>query len=193
MALFPLGIFLLPGERTPLHIFEARYQQLFAEVESDGLEFGILFTGQNDLTHGAKCRLLRVTKRYPNGESDVLIECTGVFLLKNFQEAKSDKLYPYGTVELMGDLDSWTVSEKVATEYSKYIEVMQQSKLPFGHPEGNAFIPILSSLNMGSNEKFELIRMTDVEMRNETLLNSIRYARMLVAQENAIENGVYLS
>ena len=48
IPLFPLGVFLLPGERTGLHIFEPRYRQLIGELEdalSEGREqdnrFGI--------------------------------------------------------------------------------------------------------------------------------------------------------
>ena len=41
LPLFPLGVFLFPGEKTGLHIFEPRYRQLVSELEealADGRE-----------------------------------------------------------------------------------------------------------------------------------------------------------
>ena len=70
IPLFPLGVFLLPGERTGLHIFEPRYRQLVGELEDairEGRDqdnrFGIPFHHE-DVTASTGClaRLVEVKK-----------------------------------------------------------------------------------------------------------------------------------
>ena len=41
--MFPLGLVALPHELVPLHIFEARYRDMFAECSSSEGEFGIVW------------------------------------------------------------------------------------------------------------------------------------------------------
>ena len=81
-AIFPLSIFLLPGEETYLHIFEPRYRQLLEDVEQEGIDFGIYYkSDENKSSIGSKMELVRVVKRYETGESDILVRCTGLFYL----------------------------------------------------------------------------------------------------------------
>ena len=49
-GLFPLRIFLFPGEQTTLHIFEPRYLQLVTECLSSGEYFGIPYQGKTTLS-----------------------------------------------------------------------------------------------------------------------------------------------
>lgn len=194
IGLFPLGVFLLPGERTPLHIFEARYQQLFDRVEEANAEFGIPYSkGSKPGQMGSKCRLVKVTKKYHGGIRDVLVECTDLFLLKDYSESTDSTLYPFGTIETVKDINDWTVGEEVLAEFAHYVKVMEASRLPFGHPVGNEFVAILSSLNLPSEEKYKMVRIADKVERDHALLNAIRYGRMLVEQENQVEDGIYLS
>jgi Lon protease-like protein len=49
-GLFPLRIFLFPGEQTTLHIFEPRYLQLVTECLSNNEYFGIPYQGKTTLS-----------------------------------------------------------------------------------------------------------------------------------------------
>ena len=106
IPLFPLGVFLLPGERTGLHIFEPRYRQLIGELEdalSEGREqdnrFGIPFHHE-DVTASTGCiaRLVEVKKVHPGGRKDIVVECVGHFETRRFESVSSPKLYPAGQV-----------------------------------------------------------------------------------------------
>jgi Lon protease-like protein len=94
LPFFPLGVFLLPGERTGLHIFEPRYRQLIEELEralESGLEgsnrFGIPFHYE-DMTAstGSLARLVEVKKVHPGGRKDIVVECVGHFETQKFQQ-----------------------------------------------------------------------------------------------------------
>ena len=74
-GLFPLRIFLLPGEQTTLHIFEPRYLQLVTECLSSGEYFGIPYQGKTTLSEfGSLVKVVQILKNYDSGELDVLVE-----------------------------------------------------------------------------------------------------------------------
>lgn len=106
LPFFPLGVFLLPGERTGLHIFEPRYRQLFEELEQameNGHEgsnrFGIPFHYEEiTASTGSLARLVEVKKVHPGGRKDIVIECVGHFETRRFQQKMEAKLYPGGHV-----------------------------------------------------------------------------------------------
>ncbi|MEZ4721802.1 MAG: hypothetical protein R2813_08015 [Flavobacteriales bacterium] len=99
IALFPLNIFLLPGEQMPLHIFEKRYQQLFDEMESIGISVALPFKDEKSGNQFASiCELVRITKRYKSGERDVIVECKSLHWLESQESVFPGKLYPGGTI-----------------------------------------------------------------------------------------------
>ncbi len=106
LPLFPLGIFLLPGERTGLHIFEPRYRQLVGELETaltagreEDNRFGIPFH-YDDVTAstGTLARLVEVRKVHPGGRKDIVVECVGHFETTRFLSVFEPKPYPGGDV-----------------------------------------------------------------------------------------------
>ncbi|NND95266.1 MAG: LON peptidase substrate-binding domain-containing protein [Flavobacteriales bacterium] len=194
IPLFPLSIFLLPGERIQLHIFEPRYRQLINDLENGDSKFGIPYTtGRMTRGLGARCKLIRVLKRYNTGESDVLIECEGIFELEDFQSMKSDKLYPYGSVRLLRDLNREIASEEVLEEYDRLRNNLIGTELHFHTVDSDGILSIMSTLNASSEEKYRFTKLSDSEARNTTLQSLIEILNSLVVQEKATEHGLYLS
>jgi Lon protease-like protein len=79
LPLFPLEMVLLPEEPLPLHIFEDRYKIMIGEcleAKATGKgqqEFGIvLLNGQAVSAVGCTARILNVTRRYEDGQLDIL-------------------------------------------------------------------------------------------------------------------------
>lgn len=102
VPMFPLSIFPLPGELVPLHIFEPRYRQLLLEAETKDIGFGIYFNHPlNDHKFGSWVKLESVIKRYPGGESDIIVKCLDLFTMSSLSRTFRDKLYPGGEVKMM--------------------------------------------------------------------------------------------
>lgn len=100
--MFPLSIFPLPGELVPLHIFEPRYKQLLQEAETKDIGFGIYFNHPlNENKFGSWVKLESVIKRYPGGESDIIVKCLDLFTMFTLYRTFKDKLYPGGDVQMM--------------------------------------------------------------------------------------------
>ena len=104
IPLFPLQIVVFPGETVALHIFEERYKQLIRDCESDAIEFGIPTYINDQLSYGTSVTLSEVVKRYPNGEFDVRCQGNEIFLIENFMETYTDKLYSGGEVRFLDNV-----------------------------------------------------------------------------------------
>ncbi len=75
IPMFPLSLLPLPGELVPLHIFEPRYKQLLEDAENADIHFGIYFNNTiNEEKIGSLMKLESVIKRYPRGESDIIVK-----------------------------------------------------------------------------------------------------------------------
>ena len=190
---FPLNIFLLPGEQMPLHIFEPRYRQLFMEAESENVHFGLPYEDA-DLKRGyvSICRLLEVSKRYPTGELDVIIESLAISKLKSFESAYHSKIYPGGVVinEKESYLNS-TPMDEVLEAFEMYISLIE-GKTPLNFTEFQ-LVDIAASLKLSSTDKIKLIDTENVDKQNAILLRNLRYMNLLLEQEKSIENGFILN
>jgi Lon protease-like protein len=72
LPLFPLQTVLLPGTPLPLHIFEPRYREMFAELLEEDGEFGVVLAReQGILRTGCTAEVVEVAKRYEDGRLDV--------------------------------------------------------------------------------------------------------------------------
>jgi uncharacterized protein len=91
IPMFPLSVLPLPGELVPLHIFEPRYKQLLQDAEHADVSFGIYFNHTLNLEKiGSLMKLESIIKRYPGGESDIIVKCVDIFYLDNWTYAKSN-------------------------------------------------------------------------------------------------------
>ena len=194
IPLFPLSIFLLPGERTQLHIFEPRYRQLFNELEEGDPSFGIPFmVGPEKGQLGSRCKLMRVLKRYNSGELDVLVESEGLFQLTEFNSMKEGKLYPYGTVILKRELSKELASLEVQEAYERLMTTLSGTDIPLHLTESPFTLALMASLGHSSEEKYRFAQLPSAERRNTALLGMIEMMDALVQQERVAENGIYLN
>lgn len=102
IAVFPIGLVLLPNMVMPLHIFEERYKILVSECLENHTEFGIVYySGTKILERGCTAKIIEVTKKYPDGRMDILVEGVERFkILDSFY----DKPYMSSEVEFFDDL-----------------------------------------------------------------------------------------
>jgi hypothetical protein len=100
IPLFPLVLLPLPGELVPLHIFEPRYKQLLQDAETIDTPFGIYCSHDlNKQKLGSLMKLESTIKKYPNGEADIVVRCTDIFVMDKMFRTYKSKLYPGGEVQ----------------------------------------------------------------------------------------------
>lgn len=75
LGLFPLDLVMMPGEFRPLHIFEMRYRQLYADCVLDDRPFVLVRTqGQVRAPVGCAARFVRMVQRTDDGRMVVVVE-----------------------------------------------------------------------------------------------------------------------
>jgi Lon protease-like protein len=124
LALFPLGLVLLPRELVPLHIFEDRYRTMIGECLDEETEFGILWLSDEGLREvGCSARITRVLERFEDGRLNILVEGSTPFRLVRRIE---DLAYPAGDVtRLVDDFDDSAASQLERTR-DRYADLVQQ-------------------------------------------------------------------
>ena len=120
LPFFPLKLVAFPGEELNLHIFEPRYRQLLADVEQDGVNFGIC-TYNNQLTgYGTEVRLEKIYKRYEDGRLDIKTRCLSAFQIQTFDNPMPGKLYAGGEIEYLQN--DPTISAALNHEFLFYLK-----------------------------------------------------------------------
>jgi uncharacterized protein len=176
IPLFPLNILPLPGELTPLHIFEPRYRQLLADAEAKDFVFGIYCTNpENTLKVGGLVRLESVIKRYSSGESDIIVKCEDIFTLHTLSKNFRDKLYPGGDAQPWHVDLSLPVSPGLLMEFVEYMALLKM----YHHPTACSIFHIANELNLDLPNKLELLN-TEPSKREQFLFKNLHYQRHLV-------------
>lgn len=194
LPLFPLSVFLLPGEQTHLHIFEPRYRKMVQEVNSgDGGLFGIPYYRKHYHKYGSLVKLVDVVKEYPSGEKDILIECVDILELKKYNRKSEGVPYPSGKVEIVDHYKNWMAERPVLREFEKLKRAFNQevdidikkSKIPI--------LTVLSFLNLTSEDKYNFLQKGDCAKQEDQLLNMIKFTRLIAQQEKRREFNFYMN
>jgi Lon protease-like protein len=75
LGLFPLDLVILPGEKVPLHLFEPRYRQLYADCVLENRPFVIVQsgpTGPADI--GCTASFESLVRRFEDGRLNVVVQ-----------------------------------------------------------------------------------------------------------------------
>src|SRR6185436_18976315 len=103
LPLFPLSLVLFPRTPLPLHIFEERYKIMIGEAIRDSSEFGIILNKDTEiLPTGCTATVESVTKRYPDGQLDIVTRGRRRFRIQNVDDGKE---YLRANVEYFDDSD----------------------------------------------------------------------------------------
>ena len=192
IGLFPLRIFLLPGDQTTLHIYEPRYLQLVNECLEQDICFGIPYQGKTTLSeYGSMVRILQVLKYYENGELDILVECDQNFKINQFEAKKEDKLYPAGTISTIRE-NIFNPNEGLKNEVSTYLKALLDKDVSNELNDLLSFKSIINVMNLTDDEKVKFLKYNN-DKRNEFLLRKVRFMQILLNQEKQVEQNFYLN
>lgn len=113
LPLFPLQSIFFPGERIPLHIFEARYLQLVHDCKKEAISFGIPVYLNKLMPFGVEVVLEEIVKLYSNGEIDVVCRAKKVIKVVTFEKNMGSKLYSGGVVSVIENIKDGELAVKI--------------------------------------------------------------------------------
>lgn len=189
IPMFPLTIFPLPGEMVPLHIFEPRYRQLLRDAEERDISFGIYFNHVlNTSKLGSLVKLESVIKRYPGGESDIIVKCQDLFHMDTLFRTYKEKLYPGGDVTFWQiDLHA-PVSQKLYEEFELYMNLLKITMVP--SPVSSYHIA--NELNLDFEAKLKFVEL-EHDKKEVFLHNRIRFQKHILTEADKVKDVFHLN
>ncbi len=191
-GLFPLRIFLFPGEQTTLHIFEPRYLQLVTECLSSGKYFGIPYQGKTTLSElGSLVKVVQILKKYDSGDLDVLVECKSNFKIHHFQNKNEHKLYPIGSLSKIKK-GIFKPSEELEKYASEYLTHLLDNSKDSKSEELVSLNNLVNLVNLSDEDKIKFIGFSDLK-KNEFLIKKFKFMMILLSQEKMVDQNFYLN
>ena len=182
--MLPLRLLPMPGEIVGLHIFEQRYQVLFNDLEAMHVdEFGIPFFHDSKIWRvGAKMRLVTVQKRHSGGKRDVAVTATGLFRLKNMDEAPGVVPYPLGEVEDIQEWSDWPLGKACADARDALIQDMKAHEMYVANLENQGLVRLIQHLGIDARQRADILSKASIQEMQQSLLERIEVTRRLIQQ-----------
>jgi len=193
MAMFPLPVFLLPGEEIPLRIFEPRYKQLINECNETGDTFGIPYVSNDDIKHyGSEVELVNIVAKNSLGEMVILIKAVSNFHLLNFKEKLPNKLYGGGIIEYIDD--------KYTTTNPELVVLVKKLNLNLDPVMGSLItgdsvnlMNVAKAIQLDSSDKFTFYALRNEQQMVKYLIKRLRFIEHIQLQEKLLENNFSLN
>lgn len=189
IPMFPLAILPLPGELVPLHIFEPRYRQLLSDAESHDIRFGIYFSHEvNELKIGSYMRLESVIKRYPAGESDIIVKCEDIFTMDILLRNYNNRMYPGGDVSL------WNTNLSLIPGVELYDAFLEYQRLRNITTHSSIFTvhQMAHELSLDVQDRYRFLLQHDSK-KDQFLLARVKYQIHLLRQEDNSKDVYHLN
>ncbi|WP_276369646.1 hypothetical protein [Chryseolinea sp. H1M3-3] len=187
--MFPLSILPLPGELVPLHIFEPRYRQLLQDAEINDIPFGVYFSHEvNERKIGSLMKLESIIKRYPGGETDIIVKCDDIFNMDLLLRTYKSKLYPGGNVRL------WKVMMDAfpgPALYDLFIQYLKLRNIAHNLTPFNLY-QIANELNLDAVDRYKFLTINE-DRREVFLLGRLRFQIHLAEQEEKTKDSFHLN
>jgi hypothetical protein len=187
--MFPLSILPLPGELVPLHIFEPRYRQLLQDAEINDINFGVYFSHDvNEQKIGSLMKLESIIKRYPGGETDIIVKCEDIFNMDLLLRTYKSKMYPGGNVRL------WNITTDTFPGrdlYDHFLQYLKLRNIADNYSVFNLF-QIANELNLDAVDRYKFLTLGD-ERRETFLLSRVRFQIFLIEREQKSKDNFHLN
>ncbi len=189
IPMFPLTLLPLPGELVPLHIFEPRYKQLLADAETHDITFGIFCNHEfNAEKLGALMKLESMIKRYPSGESDIIVRCIDTFRMDKLYRTYKSKMYPGGDVHLYNtDLGAMP-----GVELYELFLIYQTRRSISKHFNSFTVHQIAQELNLDLHERYKYLCTAEAK-KEGYLLQQLKFQIHILTQEEKSKDVFHLN
>ncbi len=194
LPLFPLSVVILPKQSITLHIFEPRYKQLIRDCLEFDSAFGIPFVYKSLLRlYGTVVKIKEITKEYPSGEMDIVIEGESVFQLKEAMDKMPQKLYNgalvqiYPQIELPMDLFFKEQFKRFANSKKNGLDHIDEIEI------ASTYFDAARLMQLSEVEKYLLLSNHSVDQKIALLKNKMKYHLLIQKQLEQVQDKLHLN
>lgn len=189
IPMFPLTLLPLPGELVPLHIFEPRYKQLLGDAETLDIIFGIYCNHDfNKEKLGSVMKLESVIKRYPSGESDIVVRCVDIFTMDKLYRTYRSKQYPGGDAR-MQQLD---LNQLPGVELYELFLIYQTRRNISKHFTTFSIYQIAQELNFDLFDRYKFLTISPSK-KESFLVRQLKFQLHVLRQEEKSKDVFHLN
>jgi hypothetical protein len=189
IPMFPLAILPLPGELVPLHIFEPRYRQLLQDAEIQDIQFGVYFSHDiNKQKIGSLMKLESIIKRYPGGETDIIVKCEDIFNMDLLLRTYKAKLYPGGNVRLWKLITDTFPGPELYDLFMNYLKLRNIGQ----HLTIFNLFQIANELNLETSDRYKFLTVQE-DKRESFLMARVRFQIQLLECEDKSKENFHLN
>ena len=187
--MFPLSMLPLPGELVPLHIFEPRYKQLLGDAETNDISFGIFCSHECNVEKlGSLMKLESVIKRYPGGESDIILRCVDIFSMEKLYRKYKSKQYPGGEIK------NWKINPDAMPGVELYeLFLIYQGKRNINrHFTAFTMYQVATELNLDLFDRYKFVTLS-ADKRESFLITQLKFQLHVIRQEESSKDVFHLN
>jgi len=196
IPLFPLKMVVFPDENLNLHIFEPRYKQLVRECEQNGTTFGVpAYIDNKIMDFGTELKLLKVEKRYDNGEVDIKTQAIGVFKIEEFYRTTPNKLYSGADIQR---LDNSYIGDEALYELIResidnlFTALNIKNNLDLNHTDFKTY-HIAHHVGFSMEQEYEFLCMSSEKQRQEYMLDHMQKLIPVVQEMERLKKRAQLN
>jgi ATP-dependent Lon protease len=195
-GLFVLNLVLLPGERVPLHVFEPRYRQLFADCVLEDTPFVVLYS-EDEATASIGCtaRFEEVLERHDDGRISVVVR--GLAPTEIVREANGH-MYFSAECRACPDEPVSADPERTAQATARFLELAEEVTGHAAAPAAEAGVSwsyvLAGHVELPTRIKQALLETRDENARLDLIIGALDHElaaveRARLAAERAPTNG----
>lgn len=174
LGLFPLDLVLLPGETVPLHLFEPRYRQLYADTVLDDVPFVLVRETAAGRAHvGCTARFETLLRRHADGRLDVVVRGGDPVELVRDTDGS---LYLSAVVRTLVDLDDAPPPDRRAEIIARYRELAGPAVAVPDAPDVPLSYTLAATLTLDADAKQALLTERSETLRMEMLADAFEAA-----------------
>jgi Lon protease-like protein len=174
LPLFPLDVVLFPGTPLPLHIFEPRYKEMIGESIANNSPFGVIRAQEQGLAEiGCTAEIVTVTKEYPDGRLDIVIEGRNRFEVLQLNQERN---FLRGEILLIADEPGVPTSQETARAIQLHAEILDLAgAVQDLSAAGNSILSfyLAGSLPLDLDFKQKLLELRSEPLRITTLIEHL--------------------
>jgi len=190
IGLFPLELVLLPTERVPLHIFEARYKELIQECLALSTEFGLLLEDEEGRREiGTRAGVIEVLQVFDDGRMNVVVEGRERFRVvaptvgRPFATADVEPVVDEEDVPLPGDVE---LALDVFKRLAEAAEVEVEVEEPFSESSPTLSFELAARVDFGLELRQEVLELTSERQRLRRLAEIFERAVEAITVEREV-------
>ena len=187
IGLFPLPLVLVPGEQTPLHVFEPRYKELIGECLDRGRPFGLVLSddeGMRDV--GTEATVVEVIEQFDDGRLNVVVEGKSRFRLLELTEGHAYATAEVDPIEDEGDEPTAEERERCLAAYDRVVEAAAAELDDLDRAGDDVSFQIVARIDLGTDIKQGLLETRSERERVLKLAELLDGAAEAVAREREV-------